>query len=419
MPPDTDPPSESPSTPALGLEARIQAVGESLLDTLDGVLAKIPAAEAGPQKLAGALGIDKVLASRLLKAMRAPDAMTAIHRIPGPDPLRRVLKAAQRVGVDAALVGAAGESVEAFEKLIRADIGDRSALGTILSAWVPEARSEFETRRKQSAYRAMSQIKAVGIKVFAETVILWPNPNGRTIDIIGVKVVHGLHRVRPGVPVLFTTRGVIDGSQTRVPTNLAGEPAGTVDGIVLPEFSTKPVPEFDVEVVKGTAHYLLRQDELGVQNAVDLVSCDMVRDATSRYKLPGGFRRTSFTSSIEIPSESAQFDLLIHEDLCPNMTPTLRVYDGLARGKTGGPTSFSDFNLLDLVENLESLGTGTRRFGSSKVPRYRDLLAHVLGEVGLDGDRLRGYRVSSEYPIYGSILTVIIELEDLPDDSPA
>ena len=61
-----------------------------------------------------------------------------------------------------------------------------------------------------------------------------------------------------------------------------------------------------------------------------------------------------------------------------------------------------DIDRFDLLEVLEPLGTGLMRFASSHVPNYRALLESVCGALGYDGGRLRGYRVTSEYPIYGS-----------------
>ena len=73
------------------LEVRIHAAGEDLLNGFVRVLSQIPGGDSGPQQLAKELGVDKVLASRILKAMRAPDPMSVIHRVPGPEPMRRLL----------------------------------------------------------------------------------------------------------------------------------------------------------------------------------------------------------------------------------------------------------------------------------------------------------------------------------------
>jgi transcription initiation factor IIE alpha subunit len=55
------------------LEIRINAAGEDLLAGFVRVLDQIPGGDSGPQRLAKELGVDKVLTSRILKALRASD----------------------------------------------------------------------------------------------------------------------------------------------------------------------------------------------------------------------------------------------------------------------------------------------------------------------------------------------------------
>ena len=125
------------------LDVVIARTGDELLATLSRVLGQVPGtANAGPQALATRLGIDKVLASRLLKALRAGDPLAVVNRAPGPEPLRRVLDAAESLGVAEATLSPAREAVDRFERLIRDEIGDRSSLDAILAAWVPDARRE-------------------------------------------------------------------------------------------------------------------------------------------------------------------------------------------------------------------------------------------------------------------------------------
>jgi len=407
-------PPQTPLSPYSGFEARIQSVGAALQETWRRVLEQIPEADAGPQRLGKTLGVDKVLASRLLNAARAPEPMTVLHRAPGPAPMHRVLKSAAKLGVDAALIEAAEDAVNAFEDLIRHDNGDRSSFEAILSAWVPESRRAFETTRMQAAYRATSQLKGVDISVFAETVIFCPSPDGLYIDIMGVKVVHGLRRLRPGVPVLFSTRGRVDGSKAQQPSNLAGEPADSVAGIVLPEFSSDPVPEFDTQIVESSTHYLLKNNGFGSSHAVDLVSCEVIRSAISRYQKPGLVGQSTASSVIQMPSQTMHYDLLIHEDLFPGQTPDLFIYDGAVRGPANPINRLRDIDRMDLLVNLEKLGMGLQRFASPIVPRYHQLLTHVFGELGIDADRLRGFRVTCDYPMYGSQFTMSFNTPDPP-----
>ncbi len=416
-PPATPAPVQVPARPMESIEVRITQAGDALLRGLGRVIERVPGSEAGPQKLAGQLGVDKVLASRLLKALRSTDPMAVVHRTPGPEPLRRVLLASARHGVPPDLLAEAHAAVDRFEELIRTDIGDRSALEAILSAWVPEARREFELRRKQAAYRAMSQLKGVEAEVYAEAAVFWPSDDAAHIDIVWIKAVVGLHRLRPGVPVHFTSQRRVEGRDGRRPTNLDGEPVDSVHGAVVAEFSTDPVPRLKAQIAGEATHYLLDEPGFGSGTAVNLVTCEVNRAEIPRYLPASRNRRAWASSDVNIPARTSQFDLLIHQDLYPGEQPDLRVYDTTIRGQADVNDPTRDIDQMDLLESVEPLGHGSHRFGSSVVPQYRALLAHVCATLGFDGSLLRGHRVLSEYPIYGTQFAMTLRTTEPPADA--
>ncbi len=408
MPDQVAIPTPGPQRPLESIEVRITQTGDALLRGLTRVIERVPGSEAGPQKLAGQLGVDKVLASRLLKALRSSDPMAMVHRTPGPEPLRRVLAASAKLGVPADLLAEAHAAVDGYEDLIRSDIGDRSALEAILSTWVPEARREFELRRKQAAYRAMSQLKGVEADVYAEAALFWPSADGEHIDIVWIKAVIGLHRLRPGVPIHFTSQRRVEGREGRRPTTLTGEAVDSVQGAVVPEFSSDPVPRLKAQIAGEATHYLLDEPGFGAVSGVNLVTCEVNRGEIPRYLPATRNRRAWASSDINIPARSSQFDMLIHEDLFPGESPELRLYDTTIRGQADVNDRTRDIDQLDLLETVEALGQGSHRFGSSVVPQYRALLAHACDALSFDGQKLRGFRVHSEYPIYGSQFALTI-----------
>jgi len=394
------------------LELRITRTGDELLATLTKVLSQVPGADSGPQRLANELGVDKVLASRLLKAVRSPDAMSVMHRTPGPEPLRRVLRASARHGVSPTDLSAAHAAVEAFEELIRADGGDRSSLEAILSAWVPEARREFELRRKQAAFRAMSQLKGLQADVFAEVAVFWPSTDGTHIDVVWIKSVSGLKRLRPGATVKFTSKRGVELPEGRHPLTLLCEPVESVRNAVVPEFCSEPTPELTARVVGEQTHYVLEGVEIG--EAVDVVTCEVNRAELPRYVARSRGRRAWASSDLAIPAQRNQFDMLVHPNVFPGETPDLRVYDTSISGTADRNDPARDIDQFDLLESVESMGAGLARFGSSDVPRYRKMLERVCDQLGFDGSVLRGYRVTSDYPVYGSQYVMSFATTDPP-----
>ncbi|MFG0246938.1 MAG: hypothetical protein ACF8MF_12895 [Phycisphaerales bacterium JB052] len=405
-----------PKDPGLsGLERRINEAGEALLSSFVRVIDQIPGGDAGPQRLAKELGIDKVLASRMLKAVRAPDAMSVVHRVPGPEPMRRVLKASSKLGVKPIDIKHAGEAIDRFETLIRTEIGDRSALEAILSAWVPEARREFELRRKQSAFRAMSQLKGAQAEVYAEAAIFWPSDDGERIDIVWIKSVFGMQRLRPGMRVKFSSHRRVEDGGGRQPRTLAGEPMVGVDSATLAQYCSDPTPSLEAHAAGEMVHYLLEPGGFGAGSAINLVTCEVNRGEIPRYIPTSRNRKAWASSEINIPSRRMQFDVLVHKDLYRNRHPELRIYDTTIGGQADINDPSRDVDQIDLLESIEQLGSGLNRFGSSHVPRYRALLGEVCSTLGYDPEQMRGYRVSSDYPIYGMQTAMLFTTEDRPD----
>jgi len=417
MPTPTNHPETIPTTPTMGtLEVRINAAGQDLLNGLVRVLSQIPGGDSGPQQLAKELGIDKVLASRILKAVRAPDPMSVVHRVPGPEPMRRLLKASAKLGVDPKDLVSAYSAVDQFESLIRSEIGDRSALDAILSAWVPEARREFELRRKQAAFRAMSQLKGAQADVYAEAVIFYPNPDNEHIDIVWIKAVIGLHRLRPGVRVKFTSHRQIEDQSSRKTFTLDGDPVDSVSSATLKEYCSTPTPSLDTHNAGELMHYTLQENCFGASSSIDLVTCEVNRAEIKRY-IPDERNRKAWASSdINIPSKKMQFDVLVHKDLYNRSFPELRIYDTAINGQADINDPARDLDQLDLIESIDNLGEGLARFGSSLVPNYRKMIDQVCTTLQFDPAQLRGYRCTADYPIYGSQTAMIFSTQDRKQD---
>lgn len=396
------------------LEHRIAAVGTALLQHFQGVVEGVERAGSGPQALANALAIDKVLASRVLKALRSQDPLTAVRLMPGPEPLRRLVRAASKRGASQGDTAAANSAIDAFEELIRTHFGDRSLLDAMLSAWVPEARREFELRRKQAAFKAMSQLKGSQADVLGATVLLAPSADGEHIDVVWLNQLHGLHRVRPGVTVKLSSRRLTKGPTDRQPFTLAGLPLTHETSPLVEPFCSSPLPHLDVRQVGETVFYLLGEEDLGGDSAVDLVFAEVNRDELNRYIPRGTTRKSYFFAEVTTPAQLLQFDLLVHEDLYRGQDPQLRLYDASFEGVANPNDPTRDIDQIDMVESISALGKGTRGFRSTEISRYGELVSHVLDQARFDGSKMRGYRVRIDYPLYGSQVMMLFDAVEKP-----
>ncbi|MEO1128479.1 MAG: hypothetical protein AAFX05_02090 [Planctomycetota bacterium] len=394
-----------PGGPSGDLEAKIVRAGDDLLEAFSAILQSLP--EGGPQALATHLGIDKVLASRVRKAFRDTDPIAVIHRAPGPDPLRRVISAAVKKGVNGEMARRATAAVDGFEELIGNEVGDRSALDAIVSAWIPEARREFELRRKQSAFRAMSQLKGAQANTNVWTVFLHPAADGTTIDVVWITGLLGLQRLRPGATIKFASRRMADEVGERQPVNLRGEPVAGMHKMQLPKYCSRPMPELNVSTAGESVHYTLGATGFGPKSSVDIVFAEANFAELSRYVEDATGERKAFVfGEVLTPSKVMQFDVFVHEDLYREQDPSLFIYDTTSEGVASVNDRARDIDRFDMLESVSHLGQGLQRCRSGDVPRYLPMLEDTCAELGWDGRAFRAYRCRIDYPLYGSQVTM-------------
>lgn len=412
----------SPGSPQPSLQTQVARIGGRLAERVARVVAAVPGTPTGPVSLARAIGIDKVLASRVLRAAGSRDPVAVLQIIPGPEPLRRLASAAGRKGVSPELVADLQRAVDEFDELIRSEVGDRSALDAILASWLPEARAEFELRRKQAVFRALSQLRGQMARTFVSAAFMHPSTEGQRIDIVWIVGLLGLQRLRPGTMVKFATRRVsAPGGQPRTPTTLDGRSVEGFDGLRLDEFSSIPPARLEVHRVGEVVHYTWADEGFGPRNATDLVFAEVNRAEIARYVAPGSRRKRYVFAEVTTPSELLVFDAIVHESLLAgaaaiapggSVEPTLHIYDTAFEGIANVNDRARDIDRLDLIEQVQPLGRGVDSFRVAEVPWYPQLLRQVCQKMGWDEAALRGYRARIDYPLYGSQVAIAFPAEE-------
>ena len=391
------------------LETRVGDVGRRLASSGRRVLAELPDRPEGPILFAKALGINKATASRMLRALASDEPIATVGLIPGPDPLRAFAAAARRRGVTPQAVADFAGAVDAFDDLIRAEAGDRSGLDAVLTAWLPEARETFELQRKQAVFRNLSQLRGKLAKLNLATALLHPSPGGEHLDVVWVHGHLGLQRLRPGIPLNFTSRRVPASHgpaaaplAPRRPLTLDGVEAADVSGLLLPECCSRPLPDLLVEPAGDRVHYLLAGDDFGPRSAADVVFAEVNRAELPRYVALEPRRKRFVYVDVAVPTERLVFDLLIHRDVLGATEPGLAIYDTASRGVADVNDPSRDLDRLDVQESLRPLGAGLSRCRLAEAAWYAPLLSRVCGAMAWRAEEMRAYRLRVDYPLYGS-----------------
>ena len=399
----------SKDTSSNALEARVTTCGHSLRQTLLGMLETISSSTKGPQALAAELGVDKVLTSRVLKAIRFKDPVAVIFHAPGPEPLRRLVKAAQKKGAPDDECQETLSAINRFEQLINQEAGDRSSLDAILCAWLPETRRDFELRRKQTAFKAISHLKGSMADTILASVFLHPSNDREHIDIVWLFGFSGFHRLRPGVVTKLATRRYTKDGDPRVPVNLKGHPIHRVEDARLDEFCDAPPAPIEVHRVGDVVQYRLGGNGFGPRSTVDLILVEVNYSEMPRYVNPDEKRKGYVFAEVNTPAKALLFDVFVHEDIYPGSEPQLIIYDTAFEGVADVNDRTRDVDRLPLSEAIQNLGKGVETGRNSKIPDYLGMLRHVVRELEWDASEFRGYRFATKYPFYGSQVTMAFD----------
>jgi hypothetical protein len=400
-PPARIPARSQTATSPRALQGHLSDTSQELLDALRAVLEALPESAAGPQELARSLSLDKVLTSRLLKAARTQEPLALAYHVPGPEPVRRFLRAAKRRGVPAEDIRKAERAVESFRALVREEVGDRSALDAVLSSWLPEARREFEARRKQSAFRAISELRGIAADTTLATVMLHPSAEDEErIDVLWLTGMLGIRRLRPGARAKLSTRRFVQNGGGRSPQTLDGDPVEDLDGLRLDHFCHARPAEVEVRGAGESMHYLLGGEEFGARAVSDLLLAEV--NTAEMPRSPGSDRKGYVFAEIATPTRALIFDTLVHESVYPGAFPELHVYDTSLEGVADVNDPARDIDRLDMSENVQHLGTGLNAVRSTDVPDYIPLLEHVHERMGWDPSEFHVWRCRIEYPLHGA-----------------
>jgi hypothetical protein len=417
MPMETTHPQSA--SPCCRAEARISAVVTELAQALRRLLETIPGGPYRPQALARKLGINKNISHRLMTAIRKRDPLATAHIIPGPEPLRRVAKAARAQSVPAALADRVEAAIRAFEDLIKNDCDDRPGLDAIISASLPKARDEFEKNAKRTLHSGARQMRGIAADLQFGSYLIHPAAQAGWCDVASISGHLGLRRIRPEAKLKL---GVLRGSSnpdSRILT-LARRPIVDPNEIIWRRFcsgaevvlTVHPCPE------KGALVYELAWNgAVGPQSARNIVLCDLTLRAIRRHRLPEYPQlKGSLSEYVPVPARAMIFDLLVHKDVYPDWQPRLRIIEPGLLGATEPNDATRDLDVLAMREEVESLGCGLENFRADEIPHYLEMLSEACEKLGWDPQSFRGHRVHIEYPVFGTEVQHVI---DMPPDPAA
>lgn len=400
----TDRDRTAQSEPAGGVERRVAEVADALRDALLPIARESAGGTLRPSRLSELLSVDKSLASRLVRGLRATSPFELIHLVPAPTGLRMILDAAEEAGVDAALLTRATRAVTDFQRLLDDFPGGRASLDTLISESVVEVRQRADRVAKQAVFKAMSHLLGFHCETVSSALVLQPSEDGHHADGFEVSRRAGIRRLRPSTPVAVFSVDLT-----------TGEPGGgapcleTLDGsngvedpsaFLLPHFCEPELP--DLEILRDDTHHVFALSDAGasLESPITVASGLLVRDGWLRHR-SNDQSEDGRSYLLHYPCKLLIRDLFIRDDLYVGALPEIRLEfpspTGAARPRRNGLPD--RLNTLDLTVRIEQLGTGLGNAAAAGAPEHARMLAHAFERTGWDGTRFRGYRTRIIYPV--------------------
>jgi hypothetical protein len=292
-------------------------------------------------------------------------------------------------------------------------MGDRGSLETVVATWLPEARREFELRRKQSAYRAMSQLRGISTRVRMSSVFLAPSKTEGRLDLVWLMGYLGLRSLRPGARANFSTQRMLEPvegeASPRHPETLAGTAGVYPESYRLDEFCEAPAATVQAIPHGEYTHYNLAGDQIGPGSEVDLILCEVNR-AELPSSLPVGSRRKAhFSNEVATPTKLLVFDAFVHRDVYPGSDPELRLYDRIQGGSADINDPSNEAYRLDMAESITRLGNDPANFRADSIASYHEIVRSVFERLGWDPAAFTGHRTRIEYPILGTRVAMLFD----------
>lgn len=379
------------------------------------VLASLGAEDIRPMDLAKRLGLDKSLSWKLSQMAQSKEVAAILEQVPGSAAYTIFLRAADRAGADAELLLSAQQALASFDAAVHKHAGDRATLELVVDALSGKRRGKLETSRKL-AFRGNSGIWGVQARVRVQAGIVVPNAeDGSMLDTAMVGGWVDFKRLRSDARWAIFRRAArkADPEQHR-PTQAREEPidpksdAGEAAGLsLLKEFCSPSMPEINALQEEHVTVYELGQSAVGNTGAFDCFFGTVVRKVGAR-KPVAPERPGMIGAQISAPVETLLFDMLVHKDIALASTPAVQVYGQLIAGFS--PKTNRD--LLPLDHPVEEMQGEQLADETPVLPKYGEVMEHVVGRLGFALGDFTVYRFTLEYPPFPS--TVMMDIPTAP-----
>lgn len=377
------------------------SLGRQLQSALERVLSNIDGCSMRPTDIARKLDVSRVMVSRLINAIKKPDPIETLTRIPGPETLRSIIRAAGIAGVSKADAEIALRLVDSFDVLIRDQYGTRTAMNAALSGANEQTLEKFEQSSRYQVFKGMSQIVGAQSSLWVTCMMMTQNAENESgIDISTIHGTSGLRRLRPDTPIRF----------------VYGIPPEYTDRRQSPQRKDFDITSFmvhepaplDVEEENGQIINNFNPAIGGKDALYDMFSEVYIPNGSNRFAANGRSMRGT-TVVPDIPVVSLVSDVVLCDGIFEGIEPQLFVYNTMPRGGADIEDPKRDIDRVPASEDLIKLHN-LSELEVSEFPKYVDMVRYLCEKNRRSFDSIRVYRLRVQYPVFGFQYTIAFKV---------
>jgi len=379
-----------------------EGVAKDLQASLGAFLDSIPGVDRRPSALARAVGVNRVIASRLLNALKRDSPLEVLQGLPGPESLRSiVLGARENRAVPPEPADRADASIAQFASLIRECFGTRGALDAAISGDSDAGRKRFEESARYEVFNGMRRVLGVEGETWLNTMIFAPSPDPEAVSVTTLHGVLGLRRLRPDTPVRFSLGAPYSGKDTTADGRFASR-------IDLEEYCVNQPAALVTEERGGLLVHRLASRDVGKDTAMDMLAVAHEASGARRYASPD--RRLGGAAIFpDIPVRTLIADVFVHDEIFPDALPELVVYNTGVRGPANPNDPSRDIDRVSATERIEALDRPIDELEVAGVTDYAAMLGRIFEDVWEQTDGYRLFRLRVPYPVLGFQYVVAFE----------
>ena len=386
------------------LRARIEAIGARAAPRPSPPCSRpSPGPGRGRRGSRRAIGLDKSLASRLVRAVQSSSDLDLMHLVPSPAGLHIFADLAARYA-DPASIGNLRGATERFEELLDSVPGGRASIDAQISESSHVALAQREHIAKQASFKSMSFLLGHFCDVLTTSLFLVPSANGRRVDGIEIQRRIGLRRMRPSTPLALLSiwgRPRRRRRRERDPLRHArwrSAESANPSASCFPRSARSPIPELEV-VREGEMTALVLAGDPSLHTPSQLTSAIRIRNGwplkpeahdpgpariRAAHALPAA-RARRLHRRVALPGRDARRSRSCSRARARPADAARGRPSPLLRGRPRG--------------SIEHLPGGPQSYEIPGVVNHAAAVRHVLERAGHGLTRFRGWRSAMTYPV--------------------